>query len=83
MGWASGSSLFSDIIDAINDSEIDDETRQQLYQRLIPIFEDEDCDTLGECLGQDKAFDSVYKQLYPDDNDEDALDFLDDPEEGC
>ena len=83
MGWASGSSLFSDIIDAINDSEIDDETRQQLYQRLIPIFEDEDCDTLGECLGQDKAFDSVYKQLYPDDNDEDGLDFLDDPEEGC
>lgn len=80
MSWASGSSLFYDIIEAINDCEIDDETRQQLYQRLIHIFEDEDCNTLRECLGKDNAFDLVYRQLYPDQQD-DQLDF--DEYNGC
>ena len=81
MGWASGSSLFSDIIEAINDCDVDDETRHMLYEKLIPIFEDEDCDTLQECLGQDSAFDKVYYTLYPPDEDEESLDF--DDNDGC
>jgi hypothetical protein len=82
MGWASGSSLFSDIIDCINDCDIDEETRKLLYEKLIPIFEDEDCDTLQECLGEDKAFDQVYSSLYPQEEEEDFFDF-DEKEEGC
>lgn len=82
MGWASGSSLFSDIIEAINDCDVDDETRHMLYEKLIPIFEDEDCDTLQECLGQDSVYDKVYNSLYPRDEDNEILDF-DDDDDGC
>jgi hypothetical protein len=81
MGWASGSSLFSDIIEAINDCDVDDETRHMLYEKLIPIFEDEDCDTLQECLGQDSVYDKVYNSLYPPEDDSELLDFEDD--DGC
>jgi hypothetical protein len=81
MGWASGSSLFSDIIEAVNDCDIDEETRISLYEKLIPIFEDEDCDTLQECLGEDSSFDKVYYTLYPPDQDDDLVDF--DDTDGC
>lgn len=81
MGWASGSSLFSDIIEAINDCDVDEDTRKLLYEKLIPIFEDEDCDTLQECLGEDSVFDKVYSSLYPQDEDDDFLNFDDD--DGC
>lgn len=81
MGWASGSSLFSDIIEAINDCDVDEDTRKLLYEKLIPIFEDEDCDTLQECLGQDSVYDKVYNSLYPPEDDSELLDFEDD--DGC
>jgi len=81
MGWASGSSLFSDIIEAINDCDIDEDVRKSLYEKLIPIFEDEDCDTLQECIGEDSAFDHVYYTLYPKDEDNDFLEF--ENEDGC
>jgi hypothetical protein len=81
MGWASGSSLFSDIIEAVNDCDIDEETRISLYEKLIPIFEDEDCDTLQECLGEDSSFDKVYHTLYPPDQEDDLVDF--DDTDGC
>ena len=81
MGWASGSSLFSDIIEAINDCDVDDETKYMLYEKLITIFEDEDCDTLQECLGQDSVYDKVYNSLYPPDDDSELLDF--EYDDGC
>lgn len=70
-----------DIIDAVVECEIDDETRKMLYEKLIPIFEDEDCDTLDECVGKDYMFDSVFHTLYPPDTDDDPLDF--DDVDGC
>ena len=81
MGWASGSSLFSDIIEAITDCDVDDETKYMLYGKLIPIFEDEDCDNLQECLGQDSVYDKVYNSLYPPDDDSELLDF--EYDDGC
>ena len=81
MGWASGSSLFSDIIEAINDCDVDDETKYMLYEKLIPIFEDEDCDNLQECLGRDSVYDKVYNSLYPPDDDSELLDF--EYDDGC
>ena len=81
MSWASGSSLFSDIIEAINDCDVDDETKYMLYGKLIPIFKDEDCDNLQECLGQDSVYDKVYNSLYPPDDDSELLDF--EYDDGC
>jgi len=66
MGWSSGSYLFSEIVQIVRDSIQDYEDRVEFYRRLISLFEDRDCDTLHECLGDDEAFDTVWKELYPD-----------------
>jgi hypothetical protein len=63
MSWTTGSKLFLEMIDAFEDADIDTDTRKLLYESLIPLFESYDCDTLDECLGKDKAFDVIYKQL--------------------
>ena len=76
MGWSSGSTLFSDIINILNNNDIDDTTRKSIYDDMIPAFEDVDCDTLDECLGKDKQFDLAYREYYPEE--EDDLDFEDD-----
>lgn len=81
MGWASGSGLFSDIIEAVVDSGLDETTRRELYERFIEIFEGEDCDTLYECVGQDKAFDEVFNARYPDDVVENETDWGDEDED--
>ena len=73
MGWSSGSTLFNNIIVALIDADIDDDSRENVYRAIIPCFEDMDCDTLMECLGEDKIFDFVYKELnkeYFDDYEE-------------
>ena len=83
MGWASGSSLFSNIIEALVETDIDEDTRELIYEALIPCFEDRDCDTLMECIGEDKAFDRAYKNLNPDYDmdDEELIDWDDEDEE--
>jgi hypothetical protein len=70
MSWANGSRIFSDIIEALNELDIDDETRTEIYGSLIEIFENYDCDTLDECLQEDNAFDSAYLELHPPEEDE-------------
>lgn len=74
MGWSSGSSLFSDIIIALNEKDLEEDVRKKVYESLIPSFEEMDCDTLEECMGEDDAFDEAYKELHPtyfeDDKDE-------------
>lgn len=67
MGWSTGSSLFSDIIEILK-AEIDDEDiREEIYVRMIEVFQDHDCDNLEECLGEDTVFDNVFNNQYPDD----------------
>lgn len=66
MGWASGSSLFSDIISSLLETDIDDDAREKVYMSLIPAFESFDCDTLMECMGVDKVFDKAYQQINPE-----------------
>ena len=61
MGWPAGSDIMSAII-AEEVREIPDcEARACFYLPLIRRFEDEDCDTLDECLGQDLPFDNTYR----------------------
>lgn len=64
MGWASGSSLMSCIIDSLKDTG--PLQRLRIYLRIIPCFESEDCDTLGECMGVDQAYDDAMQALHPD-----------------
>jgi hypothetical protein len=66
MGWSSGSRLFGRIVEELEDEVPDLDTRMGIYRVLIPLFEDEDCDTLEEVLGLDTAFDEVWQELYPE-----------------
>ena len=59
------SRLFSAVIEAIKEEVPHAEIRKEVYRKLIKAFEDEDCDTLSECLGEDFAYDAVYNELYP------------------
>jgi hypothetical protein len=65
MGWASGSGLFSNLIETLKDNVKEHETRKIIYEEFIALFEDADCDTLDECVGIDTAFDEVWEELYP------------------
>ena len=69
MSWASGCCLVGTIIEAVAEHSYDlnePEERIEFYKMLIKTFEDEDCDTLGEVLGEDPHFESAYYQLHPD-----------------
>ena len=57
----------SDIIRAIKPLKLAPKVREKLYKKLIPIFEEYDCDTLMECVNDDVAFDSAMRKLNPDD----------------
>jgi hypothetical protein len=68
MSWSSGSQLFSEIILSLRETVPEYEIRVEIYNKLISIFEDHDCDTLSECLDEDRAFDDAYFEHYPDEN---------------
>lgn len=67
MSWASGSELFSEIIEILKENIDDDSIREEIYYKLIGCFENRDCDTLDECLNEDEAFDDAYNEFYNDD----------------
>ena len=66
MSWSSGSRLFSEIIHTLKETVPEYETRVEIYNSLIEVFESHDCDTLYECLEEDRAFDDAYFELHPD-----------------
>ena len=65
MGWASGSRLLSACIQDV-ELTVPEPYRKALYKRLIMSFEDKDCDTIDECLGDYDLFDEAYYELYPE-----------------
>lgn len=65
MGWSSGTRLFVSIMDSIKD-RVDVDTREEIYYDIIEAFEDFDCDELQECMGDDPAFDKVFKEIHPE-----------------
>jgi len=67
MSWKSGSSIFDEIINHLMETVDDDQLRKDIYSGLIEIFENHDCDTLYECQNQDEAFDEVWDEMYPPD----------------
>lgn len=62
MGWASGSSIFDEIIKAVKRNVPDERKRRNIYRTTIRAFRDQDWDTEYECIGRDKAFDEALKQ---------------------
>lgn len=70
MGWSSGSEIFSEIIESLIEAEVEDSQRETIYNRLIEVFVDMDCDTLYECLDKDSVFDKCLNELYPDETEE-------------
>jgi hypothetical protein len=69
MGWGSGSRLAGELIEAAKDTISNPDDRQEFYELMINSFKDFDCDTLDECTGIDPAFDEVWENLYPSDDD--------------
>jgi hypothetical protein len=65
MGWCSGGSLMSDVIKVIKEEVFRFEDRQRVYAKLIPLWEDHDCDVLAECLHEDSAYDEAWRKLHP------------------
>jgi hypothetical protein len=63
MGWSTGSEIMDKVISQAED--LGYEESLAWFSILIKIFEDYDCDTLGECLGQDVAFDDAYFLVNP------------------
>lgn len=66
MGWASGSGLFGEIIDAVKPVVKAKKARVKLYKKLISAFEDHDWDSQQECEGEDPAYDQALRELHPD-----------------
>jgi len=70
MGWASGSGLFSRVIEVIQENVEDHDDRVAIYEELIEAFSDSDWDTQDECLGEDKAYDEALYNVFPEWKDE-------------
>ena len=70
MSWKAGSKLFDGIIEILNNCDVEDDTRKLIYEELITLFEDQDCDTLDECVGEDKVFDLVWKNYEAENKEE-------------
>ena len=70
MSWKSGSRIMGEIIEAALDTITDESERHDLYMQLIDIFEDNDCDTLYECVdaNADPVFNDAYGEMHPDDD---------------
>lgn len=74
MGWASGSTLFSRVIETLKDHVEDYDDRVAIYQDLIQDFSDADWDTQDECLGEDDAYDEALYNVFPEWKDEEEDD---------
>ena len=64
MGWAGGSGLMAEIIKAAK-PRMGEMKRINFYKPVIEAFMMEDCDTLGECIGMDAAFDTALHSIEP------------------
>lgn len=64
--------VMSLIISNVKD-KMDPEDRDILYRDLIEYFENENCDTLYECLEEDTVFDKAYEEISIFEKEEDII----------
>lgn len=62
MGWASGSGVAYRMINVIYEHVKNDRVRLEIYREMIEALEDQDCDTLCECVGIDPVYDSFFPE---------------------
>lgn len=62
MGWARGSEIFETIAHVLMQEVDDDDARATIYENMVDIFEDADCDTLDEVAGIDPILDLVLEE---------------------
>ena len=62
MGWASASSIMSDIIKAVKPIVPLKEDRKKIYKPIYDALVSKDWDTTDECVGKDEAYDEIYQQ---------------------
>jgi len=61
----------AETIDAVQTYVQDHAARKRVYHCLIVAWENSHCDTLGECVGADPAFDEAWKDIHPDEDGDD------------
>lgn len=65
MGWASGSEVMNEVIEAVKAVMPDEEARRRIYLPIYRVFIDQDWDTVSESLGIDPAFDAIVREDEP------------------
>ena len=69
MGWSGGSELMEDLIDSYNKnlilSDIPDQNVIDFWKSVIKDFENQDADTLDDCLGNSALWDKAYFEVNP------------------
>ena len=60
MGWANGSEVAYKMIKVVQENVKDETVREVIYDTLIEVLEQMDCDTLSECIGIDPAYDKFF-----------------------
>lgn len=62
MGWSGGSSVMSGLIHSCTKAKLTDAQKEVVYADMKSYLEDEDCDTLDECRGEDEIFDRMLDE---------------------
>lgn len=96
MRWTFGADVMSDIIQVLLEEISEENKRYNIYEQLINIFDNYDCNELQECIGFDSSFDLALQKitgisktreehLYGQSLNEDSLFDIDDDEDisGC
>ena len=63
MSWSEGSELMDKLIESLVEHVPSADARKSIYREFISLFEDQDCDTLHECLEKDPPFDEAYQEV--------------------
>jgi hypothetical protein len=66
MSWKSGGKILQELIVIIKDRVEDEDTRIDIYQDIITLFEDSDYDNFQDHIGEDSAYDSAYQKVFPE-----------------
>jgi len=70
MGWASGSSICSDVLDVVlpkfKKYQVPEKVTVDVVAKIIDVFERQDCDTTDELYGENEVINKALEKLHPD-----------------
>ena len=70
MSWREGSDIFRSIAEVIANRLDDDNDRKAIYEDLVGVFAEYDCDNLTSSVGVDSVLDEVLEALLAEDSEE-------------